>query len=196
MEARHEREKTELKEKVTLLERELAKAQIAKLKHESKSTVDKRVAWRKRREAVVLAVSSLFAKLGNFLFRLKENWGLVHSMGLIGLVIIVGLFGLFIYHEFYDLRNGWVADRTHVPAHYETRFNTTCSGTGSNQHCYSTPYQQYVPDAYYVEIRADGREASWGVSETTYTNTEIGEWFCARDLFDDSPCPPPSSNYH
>lgn len=91
------------------------------------------------------------------------------KFGIIGLMISAVLF-LIITHELYDIREGYVTDKTYTPGYW----SETCSGSGSERSCSST----YHPPTWSIQVSYDGDAATWGVSQSDYNNIRYGQWAC------------------
>lgn len=100
-------------------------------------------------------------------------------------VVILGMAGILIHHEFYDIRDGYVTGKNYEPAHYEYR--EECSRDSNGQESCHT-VQTWVDATYSLTISWENQSATWGVSEGVYNHVQFGEWYCERDLLHDAPC--------
>jgi phenylpyruvate tautomerase PptA (4-oxalocrotonate tautomerase family) len=86
------------------------------------------------------------------------------------------MIGRCVYHELYDLRDGYVTDKGYRPG-YTT---TECRDGSCTTH--------HHPPEWYLTVSFQGENAGWTVTEEEYNRTAWGSWYCARDLFFDAPC--------
>lgn len=74
---------------------------------------------------------------------------------------------------------GTVLDKNHTEEYYT--YNQTCTGYNQNGTCRSyMPTQQYHPDSYSLLLE-NGEDKGWrSVTEGTYNEYEIGEFYSAK----------------
>jgi hypothetical protein len=91
----------------------------------------------------------------------------------IGLAIFFlgGLIVLYVRHELYDLREGFVTDKTYVPAY-------TTTSTDGHGHTTTT----YHPPQWIIDVTYQGDTGEWSVTEGDYNNLRYGQWACVTDF--------------
>lgn len=199
----HEREKAELRDKLARereeneqLERELAALRqnrplVDPNEDEEIQEELRKMGVRARKERisgiagtitdVVLFLPRLFwhtiIAIGQLLGSFFSGFGNVPwQMWIMGAVASVML-GMCVYHEFYDIRDGYITGKTYTPPY-------TTSSCDKDGHCTTT----YHPATWSVTINFEGQGATWGVSEDEYNHLHRGQWYCARDFLHEAPC--------
>lgn len=190
--ALEEREKVELRDKLRLAENRLSK--LTKEKEDELLKLNREADNAKLLLGVVGSIERFFT----WPFRKLRDFGQAVSRTGPGVIVagfmitlFVGMIGLIVYHEFYDIRDGYVVGRDYVPGHFDARAVSHCAPSGNDQVCSTTIEQVWVPPAWTLDIAYQHDSASWGVSEAEYDRYGNGDWYCARDLLHSDPCIPP-----
>lgn len=201
----HEKEKAELRDKLNSALEELERRKMSdalKIQKETKPFVDPFDYTKNKKpeaEKKIVSYSNLFQE-NNFElnhnfnddFDVNKVWGSsrpssgfndFHKKAGITFIIFcfISLFvGYLIHHEFYDIRDGFVTDKTYVAGYWRE----SCTTTNNHRRC----SYYWVPPTWSVTVTFEGQSASWNVTESEYNAIEYGEWFCSRDILHSGPC--------